>query len=212
VIYTANAGENDLPGSFALPSLPALTAPDRRRLRPCRHALRGARSAEDGRQSGPSQIWSRPVECSPRSSRMCVSVVTPRRRTRVRATSATHYSHARISRPRHAAQLTRKHRWALLFATPSVSPSGSGCTSSPSSSPGWRCVRTVALRSCGIAGNVRRSMVGDLPPRHRRGAGERGTAIRRTNVVLTLNDAVLIVAILGTSPFVTAIAMACSLG
>jgi len=53
---------------------------------------------------------------------------------------------------------------------------------------------------------------GDLPPRHRRGAGERGTAIRRTNVVLTLNDAVLIVAILGTSPFVTAIAMACSLG
>ena len=36
--------------------------------------------------------------------------------------------------------------------------------------------------------------------------------IRRTNVVLTLNDAVLIVAILGTSPFVTAIAMACSLG
>ena len=36
--------------------------------------------------------------------------------------------------------------------------------------------------------------------------------IRRTNVVLTLNDAVLIVAILGTSPFVTAVAMACSLG
>ena len=36
--------------------------------------------------------------------------------------------------------------------------------------------------------------------------------IRRTNVVLTLNDAVLIVAILGTSPFLTAMAMACSLG
>jgi diguanylate cyclase (GGDEF)-like protein len=36
--------------------------------------------------------------------------------------------------------------------------------------------------------------------------------IRRTNVVLTLNDAVLIVALLGTSPFVTAVAMACSLG
>ena len=36
--------------------------------------------------------------------------------------------------------------------------------------------------------------------------------IRKTNVVLTLNDAVLIVAILGTSPFVTAVAMACSLG
>ena len=36
--------------------------------------------------------------------------------------------------------------------------------------------------------------------------------IRKTNVVLTLNDAVLIVAILGTSPYVTALAMACSIG
>ncbi len=36
--------------------------------------------------------------------------------------------------------------------------------------------------------------------------------IRKTNVVLTLNDAVIIVALLGTSPFVTAIAMAFSLG
>ena len=36
--------------------------------------------------------------------------------------------------------------------------------------------------------------------------------IRRTNVVLTLNDAVIIVALMGTSPFVTALAMALSLG
>jgi diguanylate cyclase (GGDEF)-like protein len=36
--------------------------------------------------------------------------------------------------------------------------------------------------------------------------------IRKTNVVLTLNDAVIIVALMGTSPFVTALAMACSLG
>jgi diguanylate cyclase (GGDEF)-like protein len=36
--------------------------------------------------------------------------------------------------------------------------------------------------------------------------------IRRTNVILTLNDAVLIVALLGTGPFVTAVAMACSIG
>ena len=36
--------------------------------------------------------------------------------------------------------------------------------------------------------------------------------IRKTNLVLTLNDAVFIVAILGTGPFVTALTMACSLG
>lgn len=36
--------------------------------------------------------------------------------------------------------------------------------------------------------------------------------IRKTNLILTLNDAVIIVAILGTGPFVTAVAMACSLG
>ncbi|MGA2527820.1 MAG: GGDEF domain-containing protein [Acidimicrobiales bacterium] len=36
--------------------------------------------------------------------------------------------------------------------------------------------------------------------------------IRKTNVILTLNDAVIIVAILGTGPFVTAVAMALSLG
>ena len=36
--------------------------------------------------------------------------------------------------------------------------------------------------------------------------------IRKTNLILTLNDAVIILAILGTGPFVTAVAMACSLG
>jgi diguanylate cyclase (GGDEF)-like protein len=36
--------------------------------------------------------------------------------------------------------------------------------------------------------------------------------IRKTNVILTLNDAVIIVAILGSGPFVTAVAMALSLG
>ncbi|MGD0439039.1 MAG: GGDEF domain-containing protein [Acidimicrobiales bacterium] len=36
--------------------------------------------------------------------------------------------------------------------------------------------------------------------------------IRKTNVVLTLNDAVIIVALMGTNPFVTALVMACSLG
>src|SRR5271166_3983414 len=36
--------------------------------------------------------------------------------------------------------------------------------------------------------------------------------IRKTNVVLTLNDAVIIVAVMGTGPFVTALAMAFSLG
>jgi diguanylate cyclase (GGDEF)-like protein len=36
--------------------------------------------------------------------------------------------------------------------------------------------------------------------------------IRKTNVILTLDEAVIIVAILGTGPFVTALATACSLG
>ena len=36
--------------------------------------------------------------------------------------------------------------------------------------------------------------------------------IRKTNLILTLNDAVFIVAILGTGPFVTAVTMGCSLG
>lgn len=36
--------------------------------------------------------------------------------------------------------------------------------------------------------------------------------IRKTNVVLTLNDAVIIIAVMGTGPFVTALAMAFSLG
>ena len=36
--------------------------------------------------------------------------------------------------------------------------------------------------------------------------------IRKTNVILTLNDAIIIVALLGTGPFVTAVAMASSLG
>jgi diguanylate cyclase (GGDEF)-like protein len=35
--------------------------------------------------------------------------------------------------------------------------------------------------------------------------------IRKTNVLFTLNDAVILVAIMGTGPFVTALAMACSL-
>jgi len=36
--------------------------------------------------------------------------------------------------------------------------------------------------------------------------------IRKTNVVLTLNDAVIIIAIMSAGPFVTALALACSLG
>ena len=36
--------------------------------------------------------------------------------------------------------------------------------------------------------------------------------IRKTNLILTLNDAVIVLAILGRGPFVTAIVMACSLG
>lgn len=36
--------------------------------------------------------------------------------------------------------------------------------------------------------------------------------IRKTNLVFTLNDAVIVVALLGSGPFVTAVTMACSLG